>query len=158
MIDQWEIMDRHRRKAPVCVRSVAEDLGIAVREERRRGEYSGLIRMERKFRVFRCFAIIVNEAHAPARQRFTIAHEIGHWVSHREYIGDGVTDDALYRSRLRSPLESQANAFAAWLLMPWSLVAEPVANGVNSVAELAEIFEVPKSAMPIRLQVPFETA
>ena len=157
MIDQWEVMDRHRRKAPVCVRSVAEDLGIAVREGRWRGEYSGLIRAERKFVVFRRFAIIVNEAHSPARQRFTIAHEIGHWVYHREYIGDGVTDDSLYRSRLRSPWESQANAFAAWLLMPWSLVAEQVGNGADSVAELAEIFEVSKSAMSIRLQVPFET-
>lgn len=157
MTDQWEIMDRHRRKVPVCVHSVAKDLGIEVREGRWRGKYSGLIRKERKFGVFSGFAIIVNEAHSKTRQRFTIAHEIGHYVHHREYIGNGVTDDSLYRSRLRGPFESQANEFAAWLLMPWTLIVERVRAGVDSVEELAKIFDVSKSAMSIRLQVPFET-
>ena len=32
------------------------------------------------------------------RQRFTIAHELGHFLYHRELISDGIDDDRAYRS------------------------------------------------------------
>lgn len=155
--NQWEIMHRHRRKAPVPVEAVARDLGIRVYLGEWRENESGLIQKDPDLGGKSGYAIIINDAHAVTRQRFTIAHEIGHYVYHRERIGDGVTDDALYRSHLGGSRETQANRFAAWLLMPWNLVVEEIRNGAESVEELAEIFRVSKSAMSIRLQVPFET-
>lgn len=72
---------------------------------------------------------------APGRYRFTLAHEIGHWVLHQnvvdpiEYAWEFVPGHR-YRGRLVlcragdfSPVERQANMFAAALLMPrWSFV------------------------------------
>lgn len=75
---------------------------------------------------------------------------------HRESIGDGVTDDILYRSRLGHPMETHANRFAAWLLMPWNLVVREIERGADSVERLAEVFRVSKSAMSIRLGFPYE--
>src|SRR3546814_4029407 len=46
------------------------------------------------------FAIYVNGSHPRVRRRFSIAHEIAHFALHRNLIGDGVTDDAMYRSNL----------------------------------------------------------
>lgn len=46
------------------------------------------------------YYIKVNGAHSPYRKRFTLAHEIAHHLLHRDQIGDGIEDNALYRSRL----------------------------------------------------------
>ena len=73
----------------------------------------------------------------PPRRRFTIAHELGHWVLHRDeqrslFCRHGVIDppgvtpagaagDAPGPDAARPPLdpiEAEANAFAAALLMP----------------------------------------
>src|SRR3546814_3235070 len=59
------------------------------------------------------FAIYVNGSHPRVRRRFSIAHEIAHFALHRNLIGDGVTDDAMYRSNLSSAVEVQANRMAA---------------------------------------------
>ncbi|MFO0388379.1 MAG: ImmA/IrrE family metallo-endopeptidase [Alphaproteobacteria bacterium] len=52
--------------------------------------------------------------------RFTIAHEIGHYVLHRRYMGD--CESPVFHKNLpdkeRQNLEIQANMFAAELLMP----------------------------------------
>lgn len=155
--NQWEIMRRRRRKAPVPVQAVALDLGIKVYVSGWQGPISGLIRTDPKLGGRSGFAIIVNNSHSDVRQRFTIAHEIGHYVYHRESIGDGVTDDTLYRSRLGGAMETHANRFAAWLLMPWNLVVREIGRGADSVERLAEVFRVSKSAMSIRLGFPYET-
>src|SRR3546814_8751462 len=68
------------------------------------------------------FAIYVNGSHPRVRRRFSIAHEIAHFALHRNLIGDGVTDDAMYRSNLSSAVEVQANRMAADILMPWHLI------------------------------------
>ena len=54
-----------------------------------------------KRKLFSGYAIFVNKGDRyKTRQRFTIAHKIAHFILHREAIGDGIVDDALYRSGL----------------------------------------------------------
>ena len=152
-----EIIRDHQQTLPVPVLDIAKELGLKVYLGTwRRGE-SGRIVKDRRRGGRSGYAIIANKAHANARRRFTIAHEIGHFVLHPGKIGDGVTDDRLYRSRLEGPLEMHANDFAAWLLMPWDLIQHEVDCGAESVEALARIFDVPKSAMAVRLRIPYET-
>lgn len=101
------------------------------------------------------YAIYVNKNHHVNRRRFTTAHEIAHFVLHESLIGDGITDDALYRSNLSSQIETQANSYAADILMPWHLVNAATSNGMTNIGDLAAYFEVSKSAMSIRLGVPY---
>src|SRR3546814_1249474 len=61
---------------------------------------------------------------------------------HRNLIGDGVTDDAMYRSNLSSAVEVQANRMAADILMPWHLIREATDKGIDTVERLAEYFDV----------------
>jgi len=115
---------------PVPVESIAEDLlGLAV-GEREDLEVSGmLVPAERQ--------IWLNAAESPARRRFTLAHELGHWVcQHLEGRSVPVfcraSEVGVGEGRL---LEREANVFAAELLMPeedmreaWSGITETAAR------------------------------
>ena len=74
----------------------------------------------------------------PPRRRFTIGHELGHWCLHRE--GGAVWCRAHAVDPTRStdeprpaypPEESEANEFAAALLMPAALVRQHMSGCGN---------------------------
>lgn len=104
----------------------------------------------------------VNALHSPKRQRFTIAHEIGHLVLHTK---DAIhVDETLPMFRTeRSSLaiddkEIEANQFAAELLMPAEWVRKDAAEchidieaDDEPIAELARKYDVSVQAMTIRL-------
>jgi Zn-dependent peptidase ImmA (M78 family) len=79
------------------------------------------------------WAIIVNETNAKVRQRFTIAHELGHLLLHRYTTPHA---DAGYKVRFRDQASStgsvgeeiEANQFAAALLMPEELILSYLAK------------------------------
>jgi Zn-dependent peptidase ImmA (M78 family) len=59
----------------------------------------------------------VNGAHSLPRQRFTLAHELGHvWIGHD--VGVEVDDLTTLGGVTTNPLEIEANAFAAEFLVP----------------------------------------
>jgi hypothetical protein len=67
------------------------------------------------------FSIDVNGRHSDARRRFTLAQEIAHFLLHRDLMRDGIVDNAMYRSGLPDPIETEANRLAAELLSRLSL-------------------------------------
>lgn len=109
----------------------------------------------------------VNESDSPVRQRFTIAHECGHFELHRGQMPVFIDKQflkpmlAAFRDGKSSSgedlLERQANAFAATLLMPEHLVLDEVSRlrldveDDAAVDELSCRFEVSKQAMSFRL-------
>jgi Zn-dependent peptidase ImmA (M78 family) len=145
---------------PVDVEALARAEGILV--VRRRFEdanVSGIL-----FRDSSHHVIGVNSAHPPVRQRFTIAHELGHQALHpgRELILDVPVRVNLRdkTSSTASDLEEiEANAFAAALLMPERLVRDqlnqlPPARRREpdaTATALAKIFKVSSSALSFRL-------
>lgn len=66
----------------------------------------------------------LSEARSEGRMAFTCAHEVGHWVLHRQFVraaGRCEGEDAAILCRsadARDPIEWQADFFAAALLMP----------------------------------------
>ncbi len=93
-------------------------------------------------------SIEYNISEAPVRQRFTVAHELGHYALGHE---DAPRDAGNFQSSGDSR-ERQANKFAAELLMPKTLVIHYFQSGIaSSVEELANIFGVSKDAMGFRL-------
>lgn len=146
------IIEEHQTSAPVQIISMARAMNMKVFKTRGWPDnICGSITQEDEIYVIRA-----NADHPKTRRRFTIAHEIAHFVLHRDLIGDGVQDDALYRSHLGSNLERQANSFAADLLMPWALVERCMKQGADSIQRLARELQVSKAAMSIRLGIPFE--
>lgn len=101
--------------------------------------------------------IVVNNNHSSVRQRFTIAHEIGHQQLHY----DGV--EILHRDFISSfginRREVEANTFAAELLMPHEEITEWVfeeaidlIDDEKAIREKAEQLGVSFQALSIRLE------
>jgi Zn-dependent peptidase ImmA (M78 family) len=100
------------------------------------------------------FVIKVNRYEAKSRQRFTIAHEIAHYLLHRDRISGGLVDSVLYRSKLASRLETEANRLAADIIMPRDAIGEILSDSMSSednIDRLAERFNVSRQAAEIRL-------
>lgn len=151
--DALAIIRTHQKSIPVETVDVANALGLKVfRVPGWPNELSGMIRKNDDREGG--FDIFVNAAHPQTRRRFTIAHEIAHAVLHPHLIGDGITDDALYRSGLSNSVEAQANRLAADILMPRDILREKIAQGITGVSDLARLFNVSEQAMAIRVGVP----
>lgn len=151
-----EIFDRYSTEAPVRLVAMAHELGLEVFKSPLKPSISGLI--EPSETAQSGFRIRINRHELAERQRFTLAHEIGHYVLHRDKIGGGIVDNIMYRSNLSSRYEVEANKFAADLIMPMILVRQKLnqlgrAVSDEAVTALASHFRVSQAAMRIRLGV-----
>src|SRR6185437_7044968 len=115
-------LDRFRESAPVQLTAMASALGIPVYMSTLPPSISGLI--EPDDTSSSGFRIRLNRHEGTERQRFTLAHEIAHFILHRSLIGGGVVDDTMYRSALSSRREVEANKLAAEICMPLALIRE----------------------------------
>lgn len=111
-------------------------------------DVSGLIRKDGE-RI----SIFVKNADTDVRQRFTVAHELGHLFLHLEGQAGNFVD--MYRTvahtNQHEPVEVEANQFAAALLMPRKHVQKEL-RFADSVEDLAIAFGVSVQAMTIRLR------
>ncbi|WP_049760801.1 MULTISPECIES: ImmA/IrrE family metallo-endopeptidase [Frankia] len=143
---------------PVDKIAAAEGISV-VQEPFRDDEVSGVLLREPDRTM-----IIVNAANAVVRQRFTIAHEIGHFTLHRGTVYLDGRARVNFRDGLSSMAtdqeEIEANSFAAALLMPtkWVRTAfettvrnSPVGSEEELAGLLAGRFVVSRQAMLFRL-------
>jgi predicted transcriptional regulator len=150
-----QLLTGFQQKAPVNLRGLAEHLGISVWEMPNLPEtISGKIFRDTAHGGASGYSIGVNAREGYTRKRFTLAHEIAHFLLHKSLIGDGIQDDALYRSELSGPQEVEANRLAADILMPYHLIRSMQTQGVRDVNALAQKLEVSVVAMKIRLGIP----
>lgn len=149
-----EIVKSYTASFPVKVGELANELGLKVTRSPLLPKISGLIRPCDNARAG--FEICVNKYEIPERQRFTVAHEIAHYLLHRDDIGSGVVDSIMYRSTLTSRKETEANRLAADIVMPAKAVRLELERlgGLRTediAEELASMFRVSIPAMKIRL-------
>ena len=104
----------------------------------------------------------VNKNHSISRQRFTIAHELGHFLLHD---GEALHVDKSFRVNFRDAAaglgtaveEIESNTFAACLLMPEQFLLNDIRgehldiNDEAAVLDLAKRYQVSQQAMTIRL-------
>lgn len=161
--EELSLVNRFRQTAPVDVEALAFALGVPVQYAYIDPDTSGILERTGDGR----FRIIVNADHPHTRQRFTIAHELGHYMLHRRLIGNGISDSRIYRSATsgayRNPNigpkeETEANKFAVNLLMPEHLVKEVQQRGYNSFAAQARALGVSEQAYCIRIGEPYPAA
>jgi len=112
------------------------------------------------------YKISVNKKDHYYRQRFTMAHELGHFMYHTMEMGDlGTMDSVKYKSLDNSNIgdqeEIEANKFGASILMPEDLIIKHalekkviIDNKINEdgLKEIAKIFQVSYQAMEFRIK------
>ncbi len=139
------------KNAPVSVEEIARQNDISIAKAPS-DEFSGLLFRKENGPAF----IALNSSESPVRQRFTIAHELGHYFLH-----PNKTSFVDYRDNkkniLRGAKEVQANKFAAALLMPKKFLEKDVATFADeglteeNVTLLAQKYNVSEDAMTYRL-------
>jgi len=142
------------KEPPIRVRQVAEKLDIRVTDEDFPDKISGaLIRSDNGIHI------AVNKNHPVTRQRFSIAHELGHYLMHPNsaaYYDQKHEIGVLFRAKPDAPVwdsrEVEANRFAAELLMPRRMVIAAIQRaGAAEASRLASQFDVSEEAMTYRL-------
>jgi hypothetical protein len=94
----------------------------------------------------------------PARRRFTIAHELGHWCLHRHdarglYCRRSAIEPDAQIEQLPLPApEQQANVFAASVLMPSVLIREQYVASDRDFDQLCRSFASSRASMGRRLR------
>jgi Zn-dependent peptidase ImmA (M78 family) len=149
-------------EAPVNIQQVAKLKGVDVVSYEFGDEVSGVLVVEQHRGT-----IGYNVNHAPKRQRFTIAHELGHYVLHvnknkaQEMFVDKDFIVKWRYEKVYTPTEfkheQEANAFAAAVLMPRSFLLYEMSKSkyddlyeTQLIEELAKVFNVSVQAMTYR--------
>lgn len=109
------------------------------------------------------FAIFINENHHINRKRFTLAHELGHYMLHKELlsvfidkkVSFGQLNRDLNSQTGEDAMEREANYFASCLLMPRYLIESEISkleeNDDSIISKLSKKLKVSEQAMAIRL-------
>lgn len=158
--EKAEVLDKHIFGSnKLSLSSLASDLGLRVKSHIFLNQnISGAIKPPQSDGSW---TIFVNKFENKKRQRFTVAHEIAHFLLHTHLIdGDGLEDDVLFRSSLSNKYEAEANRLAADILMPKSKLRESLKTWKSKALDDADIieamsneFDVSKTAMRIRLNM-----
>ena len=142
---------------PVDLEKIARRLRVPIYIQPLPKEISGFLHRDGSKAL-----IAVNSKQPKTRQRFTIAHELGHLIL--DHKRDQVHVDKTFTIKFRinapvaDPEETQANFFAAALLMPEIMLKKELRNfrrdGVlddGILTELTERYAVSMQALIIRL-------
>lgn len=133
---------------PVPVEEIVAKLGMKIKMAPSQ-DFSGLL-----LRKAEGALIGVNSEESPLGQRFTIAHELGHFFLHKSK--DAFVDHR-HRGFAKDEKEKEANVFAAAFLMPRKKITadikELISNGISEVEieSLSKKYEVSQEAMTYRL-------
>lgn len=149
--NDMKIVRQHLSVKPVQLGAMARELGLSVKLSALGAGQSGSIEPHDDG-----YLIKINRYETRERQRFTLAHEIAHFLLHRDIINKtgGIVDNVLYRSGQPEQVEYEANRLAADLVMPAHLIDEEISNRPvteEMIDRLARRFQVSKAAMEIRL-------
>lgn len=146
-------------RMPVDPVRIAKAMGVAVREGPLPPDISGAL----VYQDATTAVIVLEETDAPVRQRFTCAHELGHYVYRTTVIRfsaaatlppNGVVN-VDFRDQTKQngtlPEEQFANRFAASLLMPAREIRRHISAGLSTI-ELAKVFDVSLDAISVRMR------
>ena len=150
---------------PVPVKKIIKNLNIDLKEEDFEDDLSGALVIKQG-----AAKMGINSKHSTVRKRFTMAHELGHYILHVDKDSNGndiFVDNALVMfrkgggslSNLEYRKEREANNFAASLLMPEKFVVKEFQKTLKEnqfksddeiISILASKFKVSESAMTFR--------
>jgi len=153
------VIDRYRNDFPVKVGAIAKELNIAlVSTAELPPNTSGSLVKEADGR----YTIYVDQNDSQRRQRFTIAHELGHFVQHGhaeilEKYGELLNPRKTVFTRPSNgtnfqEIEKEADNYAADLLMPKAEFVKTW-NDAETLSEVADKFGVSSMAANVRAAI-----
>jgi Zn-dependent peptidase ImmA (M78 family) len=152
------LLEKTNFSMPVDIVALLLDHKIMVREERLEESVSGMLVIQDELSV-----AVLNSLHSKTRKRFTMAHELGHYLLHKHASRVFIDSSPIFFRDEKSSMgvelqEIEANAFAAELLMPEAILREKAEEAPfdffsdeQTIAKWARSFGVSSHALSIRL-------
>ena len=143
------ILSKYLSSYPVDIESMANDFKIEVKVLDIGANLRGSIQKKEDGN----YIIELNSQDTELERRFTLAHEIAHYIYHREKIGNTkLTDNRMYRSfnsNITDRDEHEANEVAMLLLLPPDLVEDFLNDHATCSVEekrqkVSEAFQIPQ--------------
>lgn len=146
--DLRQLAEKHNISLyPLDIEALTAKLGIVILKEDGEEDFSGCIEQRSDGR----FYLSVNKYHNIRRQRFTIAHELGHYILHRNRLNEIGRETILMREPAAlTQVEREANDFASELLIPKAVIDAQISRGMNQIEDLADFFQVSVPALKYR--------
>jgi Zn-dependent peptidase ImmA (M78 family) len=159
--EAYALLEKFKINKPaIDIDKIVKGLGLSLVPYKFEDEVSGVLILDDSTGI-----ISYNIAHKPNRQRFTIAHELGHYILHRKSEKLFIDKDFIVKYRSNKDYdtaemqqEQQANAFAAAILMPLNLLQAELKkpkfrklDEITLIDSLSELFKVSPQAMTYRL-------
>jgi Zn-dependent peptidase ImmA (M78 family) len=151
-----EKIRRFTQEAPVNIEAMINSFGIElVRKATLHEKIAGQIEKNGDK-----YIISANKNDNYFRRRFTMAHELAHYLLHRGLIGEGIDDTKAYRSldvgkfyntSIKEEHEREANRLAAQLLMPEKIIRQYVSTNSGDSSDLAAMLQVSREALEYQL-------
>lgn len=152
------LTDLNIKSAPVDIKTIAKKKGATIKPYEVGEKISGMLFIKNGEGI-----ISYNPTESMVRQRFTIAHELGHLLLHRKT--QDIFVDKQFQVHFRNEnsgtgqdiQELEANAFAAAILMPKDLLLTEIKKhnfdlgDESAMKELAKVFNVSLQAMTFRM-------
>ncbi len=135
-----------------------KDLGIHLIITSLDNSQSGFIVYDENTKLF---SITINANHGVKRQNFTMAHELAHYVLHKDIVmqrGQLDRDSSNLYSNEDKILEREANRLAGNLLMPLQAIRDIISinnfdiNNQEHIQQIADIFVVSEEALKIQMR------
>lgn len=152
-------------KYPVNIVELSRKLGFSIYSSNLPSDNSGfiIVHPEAKKKYDSDKVIVVNANDSPLRQRFTVAHELAHYVLHSKGQELFAHRDVVNFGEVTDPKETEANTFASAVLMPANLIKQALEifegytlvdfSTERRVEFIAKAFAVSKPAAAKRLSV-----
>lgn len=147
------ILSQFYSSGPVNILSIISSYGFEYQEIDLENDVSGALVIQNNKKL-----ICVRKSDKSSRKRFSVAHELGHYLLHHvvdldlnkavTYLRDGTSSNGI------DAKEIEANYFAACILMPEIEVKKKVNYSISfddNVEQIANHLNVSMSAMTIRL-------
>jgi len=155
-----ELLKKYNKlKIPVPIKNLIKEIGINLSPYDLGEDVSGVLVVDNGE-----YRIGYNSTESPARQRFTLAHELGHFMLHKNKQQEVFVDNVTYMFRKNNArtkdykIEMEANQFAAAILMPKDLLKKEIEvlddgfiSDHDMIVELSKKFKVSQIAMTYRL-------
>ena len=140
-----KMIKAHGLEAPVDINKLAINLGFTIELDDDPDERDSAVTS------LKLMIIMLNPQHHIHRQRFSLGHELGHYILKHDIERNSPTEEEETYKDMSRRIEHEADLFSACVLMPEEHFKQTYSKGV-SPDELTRIYKVSKAAVWIRLQ------
>jgi Zn-dependent peptidase ImmA (M78 family) len=134
--------------ADIDIEAIAEDCGATVRYQKLSGCAARIMGYKNR-------AIITIDVDSPRpRQRFSVGHELGHWMRDRGQVAFQCQDKTFVKEWSTENPESRANRYASDLLLPGKMFRSSASRRpitLDTAKDLSKLFCTSLTATAIRL-------